>query len=130
MAKKRKATTKTKAAKKAKATKAKVKVKTAKRAKAPVPEATGECIIMLTGVGHQEVQKLQTIRAVMDFIRRRTEDNPSMLAIAKALVDNAVHKSLPIPSGLHYACSRDEAEELKAKLGRLGGTAEVQETRP
>jgi large subunit ribosomal protein L7/L12 len=76
-------------------------------AAAPVEEQT-EFDVILTGAGPKKIQVIKEVRAITSL----------GLKEAKALVEDAPQ---PVKEGV----SKDEAEEIKAKIEGVGGTVEI-----
>ena len=71
-------------------------------------EEQTEFDVILTGIGGNKIAVIKEVRAITGL----------GLKEAKALVDDA-------PSAIKEAASKDEAEEVKAKLEGAGGTVEL-----
>ena len=77
-------------------------------AAAPVEEEKDSFDVVLTGFGDKKIQVIKVVREVTSL----------GLKEAKALVDG-------VPNAVKEAVSRDEAEQVKAKLEQVGATVTV-----
>ncbi len=71
-------------------------------------EEKTEFDVVLTGAGSQKIQVIKVVRSLTNL----------GLKEAKELVDSA-------PKPLKEGVSKDEAEEIKAKIEEVGGTVEI-----
>ncbi len=77
-------------------------------AEAPVEEEQTEFTVVLTGPGDKKIQVIKEVRAITGL----------GLKEAKALVDGA-------PANVKESVSKEEAEEIKAKIEAVGGLVDV-----
>lgn len=77
-------------------------------AEAPAVEEQTEFTVVLTGAGDKKIQVIKEVRAITGL----------GLKEAKALVDGA-------PANVKEAISKEEAEEIKAKIEAVGGLVDI-----